>query len=273
MKMLRANLPTLLAGLALACGGSVFSRGNDDGGAAGAGASASTGGQGVGGPSGGSTSKAGAAVSGGSAPIAGSIGVAGSVAAGGAPTCADIACALPLCADGAKPVTLPGACCPSCPGPKQGCEDVKCEPVGECADGYVLSFPAGACCPGCLPKEPASVACIEIACPQTPCQPGYVRGDVLGACCHECLPDPLYCTSASDCVMADKPRSCCGCPEAITRRQFDGEPCWSEVGKPRMVPQSCYPQVTCDALCGACPEPEPVACRGQRCVAGQLGLK
>jgi hypothetical protein len=139
----------------------------------------------------------------------------------------------------------------------------------DCGEGYELSQPEGACCKGCVPK-PGGVACREIACPPDDvCPPGYVRGDLVGGCCYDCVPDPLFCNDANDCVTADRPRSCCGCPEAISRRMYDADECWSDVQAPRMIPQSCYPQVTCDAVCGMCPPPGPLLCANHRCALAQ----
>lgn len=212
----------------------------------------------------------GASSMGGSA-AAGSIGTAGTPSSAGGPSCANVDCPSVDCGDDQVPVRLPGACCTTCQDKPVGCEDVKCYPLEECRDGYVVAQPPGACCSGCMPKSPP-VPCIETGCPQE-CAPGYVRGDLLGGCCYECLPDPLYCRGNADCVMADKPRSCCGCPEAITRRQYDSELCWSELALPRPIPQSCYPQVTCDALCGACPQADIAACVDHRCTLHSLDLK
>jgi hypothetical protein len=270
MRMLRTPVLLLFSVLALACGGA-FSRGNEEGGGgASAGGTATSGGQLAGSSTGGSRTAAGA--SSGTGPGGGFVGEAGAMSVGASSSCDEIRCAVPLCPS-ERATTPPGACCPVCSAPKQGCEDVKCETPRDCEEGYELTFDAGACCPGCLPKVPNRVACNEIACPETPCQPGYVRGDVLGGCCYQCLPDPLYCTTDSDCVAADKPRSCCGCPEVITRRQFAAESCWWEVGEPRSLPTSCYPDVTCDAVCAPCVDPERVACQENRCVESHYGLK
>jgi hypothetical protein len=123
-----------------------------------------------------------------------------------------------------------------------------------------------------MPKQPGSVACLEIACPENnECPLGYVRGDKVGGCCYQCLPDPLFCNEEAECVMADRPRSCCGCPEVISRRAYDADACWSDVTAPRMIAQSCYPQVVCDALCAACPPPLHATCIDHRCTG--IGLK
>lgn len=210
---------------------------------------------------------------GGRSGTAGSSSVAGMTSAGAGPTCSLLPCMIPQCEDGQMPTTPAGECCPSCPPPASGCENVKCQPVKECGEGQVLQQPAGACCAACLPKEPGNVACLEIACPDDDqvCELGYVRGDKIGGCCYQCLPDPLFCNEEKQCLMADRPRSCCGCPEVISRRAYEADACWSDVTAPRMIPQSCYPQAICDALCGACPPPLHATCIDHRCTS--IGLK
>jgi hypothetical protein len=254
--------------LAAACGGSAFSGGGDGDGGSGSGGSAGSSSQ-AGKPStGGTSSSGGSATTGGRPGTGGSVSVAGSVGVAGGPNCAAVDCAYPVCSDGAEPVIKPGECCPTCPPPTSGCEDVTCLPVSECGEGYELGQPVGACCKGCVPKG-GQVACAEIACPpDKTCPAGYVRGDLVGGCCYDCVPDPLYCSDVSDCVTADRPRSCCGCPEAISRRMYDADECWSDVDMPRMIPQSCYPQVVCGAVCGACASPGPLLCAGHRCALG-----
>ena len=168
--------------------------------------------------------------------------------------------------DGAEPVVAPGECCPTCPPPLAGCEGVTCQPIEKCEAGYEFSRPEGACCAGCVP-EAGGVGCREVACnPDLTCPLGYVRGDLVGGCCYDCLPDPLFCNDFDDCVAADRPRSCCGCPEAISQRLYAADECWSDIQAPRMIPQSCYPEVTCDAVCGACPTPGTPTCNSHRCV-------
>lgn len=245
--------------LFVACGGTSFSGGDGDGGTGGS-------------SSGGSSSKAGASSKGGSSSSAGSknmggsVSTAGSVGTAGTTSCDLVLCAYPECTDGQEPITLPGECCPTCPPPTTGCDDVACEPVMDCPMGYELGTPPGACCQGCLPI-PGMVACREIACPpENHCPLGYVPGDQLGGCCYDCVPDPLFCNTADECVIADKPRSCCGCPEAISMRQYQADQCWSATSMPRMIPQECYPQQICDAVCGACPPPGSAECKNHRCV-------
>lgn len=164
--------------------------------------------------------------------------------------------------------TPPGACCPQCAD--SGCEALVCEGPTECYDGYVFSRPDGACCGACVPG-PDGPACLEQACAaELDCPLGFTRGDLAGGCCYECLPDPLYCEDAGDCVLADRPRSCCGCPEVISTRALDDDPCWSPVGMPRDIPDECYPAVICDAFCGACPNVGEVVCRNNRCQEDSL---
>jgi hypothetical protein len=134
-----------------------------------------------------------------------------------------------------------------------------------CGPGYMLGKPPGACCEGCVPV-PGGVACTEQACPTgNQCPTGYVRGDLVGGCCYDCLPDPLYCSSAADCVVADKPRTCCGCPEPISTRQYNEDPCWSAPDNPRPIPQECYPDAICGAVCGMCPPAGTASCFENRC--------
>lgn len=259
MNLQHAVLPLSLAALLVACGGTVS---KNEGGAS-AGTSSS----------GGNGSESGASTGGSASNVGGSFGTAGNLSVGGEPSCSTANCATVDCGEDEVPVLRPGACCTTCSPKPGGCEDVKCEPVEACAQGYELAQPPGACCVGCVPK-PGGVACHEIACPQTSCPLGYVRGDLLGGCCYDCVPDPLHCRNDEDCVMADRPRACCGCPEAITRRQYHDEPCWSELGNPRPLPQACYPQATCDALCAPCENLGNAAvCSEHRCAARGFGLK
>ncbi|HEY6728827.1 MAG TPA: hypothetical protein VI197_32675, partial [Polyangiaceae bacterium] len=92
-----------------------------------------------------------------------------------------------------------------------------------------------------------------------------VRGDLMGGCCYECLPDPLFCEQNADCVLADRPHECCGCPEVISRRALDDDACWYSLAEPRTIPPECYPEFTCDALCGACPDSGSAVCVDNRC--------
>ena len=236
MSLRIARISGVLAVFVAACGGTVFSRGEDgEGGASNNGASANLGGSSS---TSGKPSKAGASSRAGSSAVGGTNGAAGAISMGG--------------------------------GVNVGCQNVECQPVMGCPSGYVLSQPAGACCQGCVP-QPGGIVCPRVACPHSVCPLGYVGGSLVGGCCTECVPDALFCNDTSDCVVADKPRSCCGCPEIISRRQYDAEPCWSDVATPRMIPQSCYPQVTCDAICGPCPAQPRVSCENHRC--WDTGLK
>lgn len=262
MLLRHAHFPTLVATLAIACGGSVFKHDDDGSGAKGSGGSATAGKS-----SGGGSSKAG--TSSGGASSGGNASGGGGVGAG--PNCAAVDCTAADCTDDQLLVLEPGACCPTCQPKVDGCENVRCEPVKECGPGYALTQPAGACCAGCFPTG-AGAACLDIGCLEPKCPLGYVAGDTYGGCCYDCVPDPLFCEAVDDCVLADKPRSCCGCPESITRRQYQAEPCWSDSSSPRMIPQSCYPQVVCDAVCLPC-EVEAATCIDHRCTTRSLGLK
>ena len=260
MSLRKAVLLSSALIVAVACGGESFSGGS--------GGDAGSAGSHAGKPgTAGSSSKAGASSRGGSTGTGGTSGKAGTTGVGGL-NCELVDCAYPVCDDGQEPVTKPGECCPTCPAPITGCEGVTCLPVTACGADYELKRPEGACCEGCVPK-PGGVACLEIACPpDKTCPAGYVRGDLVGGCCYDCVPDPLYCEQTSDCVIADRPRPCCGCPEAISQRLYAADQCWSDVNDPRMVPMECYPQMTCDALCGACPEPGQLLCSDRRCTLG-----
>jgi hypothetical protein len=196
--------------------------------------------------------------------MGGAIGVAGGT------NCFNVDCAYPVCDDGQMPITPAGQCCPICPPTPPTCLGVSCEPVMACPMGYEQKRLPGACCEGCY-ATPGGVGCVDIACPPNNCPLGYVPGSVYGGCCYDCVPDPLFCDSITDCVIADRPRPCCGCPEAITTREYAQDACWSAVDMPRMIPQECYPQFTCDAVCGACPPPGKALCAEHRCI--QMGLK
>ncbi len=182
------------------------------------------------------------------------------------PTCSCelIDCAYPVCSDGATPVVQPGDCCPSCPVPVTACKGVECQPPSPCADGYVYERPAGACCSGCVPAS-GPIPCLKIFCAEPQCPTGYVPGDQAGACCYDCVPDPNYCVADRDCIIADRPRPCCGCPEAISNRLYEEDACWSTAASPRPIPKQCYPDFTCDALCGPCAEPGAAKCVEGRC--------
>ncbi|MDF3071088.1 MAG: hypothetical protein K0R38_6689 [Polyangiaceae bacterium] len=259
MNLQHAVLPLSIAALVVACGGTVSQ--NDRNGSAGTPTSAGNG------------SASGASTGGTAASAGGSVATAGSLSVGGAPTCTTVECEPPACRKDEISVLRPGDCCETCQPAAGGCEDVKCQPVEPCGEGYELAQPAGACCVGCIPK-PGFVACVNITCPPARCPLGYVRGDLLGGCCYDCVPDPLYCRDGNDCLVADRPRECCGCPEAITRRQYDAEACWSELRAPRPRPATCYPQVTCDAVCGPCePQSDYPDCEENRCVSHGFGLK
>ncbi|HEU5073574.1 MAG TPA: hypothetical protein VFU02_05365 [Polyangiaceae bacterium] len=282
--MRRRVIPMCMVALSVGCGGATElndnGAGNDGGG---------TGGSGTGGTSNGTTS-GGGTTSFTTATTATNATVTGTSTTG--VHCADVECGGLPCPDG-EWQTLPGECCPVCVCPAVSCEpvscpngrietppgyccpqcveelcsDVLCDGPSECGEGRTFTRPAGACCAGCMPDEPGSVACVEIACPPDDnCAKGYVPGDRMGGCCYECLPDPLYCEQNADCVIADRPRTCCGCPEVISKRALEDDACWSPVSDPRPIPEECYPDVICDAVCGACAEPGVAVCVDNRCI-------
>jgi len=178
-------------------------------------------------------------------------------------SCDQVECE-PLDCPSGNTMLAPGACCEQCE--EQACENVLCAGPTECGDGETWERPPGACCAACIPEEPGNVTCVDIACQSTGCANGYVRGDLVGGCCYACLPDPLFCEDASDCVRADRPRDCCGCPQVISTRALDDDACWYAVDDPRPIPDACYPEAYCDALCGACPDPGQVLCLQNRCI-------
>ncbi len=260
----------LLAVSVAACGGAAFSSRDDtsEGGSGNTSGNPSKGGTSstAGKPSkAGASTSGGASNTGGSKGVAGSTSVAGSSGVGGGPNCEAVDCAFPVCGDGQMPTTPAGECCPRCPPPQVGCDNVMCEPVLGCPSGYTQELPLGACCQGCMPP-PGQVPCPEIACPDTACPLGYIRGDRVGGCCTECVPDALFCNQHSECVVAGRPRSCCGCPEVISLREYDADVCWSSVDEPRMIPEDCHPDFVCGAICAACPPPLGAVCQDHHCV-------
>lgn len=298
--MLQRAVSVLILALTIGCGGATELGGSSDADASGGAGGTAAGG--AGGTSGGSGPTT-AGTTGGSGPT--TAGTTGGTSAGGNASanasatnttglnCGKIECGGLPCPDG-RWVTLPGDCCPVCVCDQVECEPLDCPsgetvtPLGsccaecaapllcegvmcdaptECPTGYSYERPDGACCAACLPDDPANVACPEIECPDDKtCAAGYTRGDLVGGCCHQCLPDPLYCDDNTDCVIADRPRPCCGCPEVMSTRALDDDPCWSNVDEPRSIPDECYPDQYCDALCGACPDRGQIECVQNRCV-------
>jgi hypothetical protein len=234
------------------CGGSTF-QGDDADGGAGSGGS----------PSGGSPSGGGSGVSGtGGGP--GSGGVSGS---GGSAPCLDIPCPDVDCVTGSHQEARPGECCPSCvpdKSPHPSCATVVCEPPpSSCRPDYVVGRAPGACCTSCVPIGTATPPpeCQLLDCATPPlCPAGYYNAPPSLDCCGRCMPDPLYCRENRDCVIADRPRSCCGCPELISVREYEEDACWSDVAAPRPIPSSCYPEAVCGAICGACALPFGAYC-------------
>jgi hypothetical protein len=85
-----------------------------------------------------------------------------------------------------------------------------------------------------------------------------------GHCCSECMPDPKTCNEDADCLLAHVEGECCDCPQAISQRQYDADPCWSAVAAPRQTPGNC-PSQLCDLLdCADC-SPRAAVCVGHRC--------
>lgn len=160
-------------------------------------------------------------------------------------------------------MTPPGHCCPQCVDLL--CTGVVCEEPEDCNGDRKYTRPDGACCAGCMSVEPA--ACNDIDCgPDVTCPQGYVRGDLMGGCCYECLPDPLYCQTPDDCVRAVRPGSCCGCPELVSVRALDDDPCLRPVEASHSVPDECYPEPYCDVICAECPAWGALGCVDNRCV-------
>lgn len=124
-----------------------------------------------------------------------------------------------------------------------------------CPDGELV-VPEGECCPEC--------SCAAVSCVTSDCAPDEVWVIHPGACCPSCEPI-LACESDDDCIVADRPRSCCGCPEVINRAALDDDPCWYDVDAPRELPNECYPEEYCDAVCGACAPIDGVLCVAGRC--------
>lgn len=255
-----------LVATAVGCGGATASHGDD--------ASGGTGGDASGGTSSNttSTSAGGTNNTTGSTPNCPSLPCGGLSCPDGQLTvppgacCPVCSCSLaecePLDCPSGRTLTPAGACCPQCA--EAQCEGVVCEGPTTCDSNSTFSRPAGACCAACL--QLPGVGCALVACPEDlECPSGYVAGDLVGGCCYECLPDPLYCFDSGDCVLANRPRTCCGCEEAISTRALEDDPCWVPAGEPWDIPAECYPEVTCDALCGECPDPGEVACVDYRC--------
>ncbi len=235
------------------CGGASFAGSGEDGGAAGAGAG-----------KGGNNSSGGGRI-GGSSSTGGQ-----SAGAGGADGCpADVACAAIGCGPGFHSVLRPGECCPSCdPDPMPpSCKGVECSPP-QCRPGYAPGPIPGACCHGCVengdPIEP--INCTAVDCTDaTKCPLGYHPEVSQGSCCAICVPDPGYCQVDSDCLIADRPRACCGCPEAISERHYQNDVCWSDAAAPRPLPEHCTPQVFCAAICAPCAAPGEARCVERHC--------
>ena len=179
-------------------------------------------------------------------------------------SCEDVNCAAVDCGPGTKPSRPDGACCETCVPVDESCNAVTCEPREECETGRSWRYEPGACCAACLPLEPPG--CPEIACnPNLECPTGYAAGDGTNGCCSECVPDPLYCVDDGDCLIATKPSGCCYCPEVISRRKYEEESCW--ILPDGTISPECMGGVTCDVVCGGCPDIGDARCENERCVA------
>jgi hypothetical protein len=262
---LRFTLAALLAAPTLVltgCGASVESaqNGNASGGAA----------SGVGG--GGATGGSGHALGGNvgvGGQAAGGNAAGGSFAGTGGMNCALVDCAFPICPPNSTWATLAGNCCPTCVPIDPSCSSVVCSPVTSCNPGFVRQRPLGACCDSCVPvNPPAPPDCIMYSCaPPTNCPLGYRHSQPVYNCCNDCEPDPNYCELDSDCLIAQKPSGCCGCPSSISTRLYAQDNCYSATNAPRSVPSQCLPQVICDMMCGACPPTGVPACLNHQCTA------
>jgi hypothetical protein len=275
------------------CGGSSVRKGGpDDGGEAGTDGSGATGGNAARGGNG-------TGASGGNGAT-GATGTGGGTSAGGSAgnstggrDCVPLPCPYPACPDGiivqddpcgcprcdCSSVTCPtldcppqrvtrefGACCASC-AKAPSCDGVACEdrPSGGCGEAASWQQKPGACCSQCLGHEP--VGCPEIACSPQTCAPGYVQGDLVGGCCFQCSPDPWFCRGDSDCMIAERPATCCECAGAISIRMYEEDRCWFDPRAPRELPPECNPGTMCGRVCEPCSIPEKARCIDNRCVA------
>ncbi len=78
------------------------------------------------------------------------------------------------------------------------------------------------------------------------------------------------CAAPADCILGERPRTCCGgCAQAMARSFVEEQPCYIPQGAKVLTPDSCQEpncdQVDCPAI--ACAEPVAVDCVGGQCVA------
>jgi hypothetical protein len=157
-----------------------------------------------------------------------------------------------------------GACCDSC-ARAPSCDDVACggRPSSGCSESASWHHRPGACCGQCEWQG----GCPEIACSPHVCPRGYVQGDLVNGCCSQCLPDPWFCEIDSDCMIAERPATCCECSGAISIRMYEEDRCWFDPRAPRALPPECDPGTMCGRACEPCPIPDKARCLDNRCVA------
>jgi hypothetical protein len=178
-------------------------------------------------------------------------------------SCADTACPANICANGYELASMDGSCCGTCvPVKPYGCDEVSCEPIGDCPVGTTMERPPGSCCPACVPNAPPTCEDSECA---SDCPLGYTPGNGTNGCCYDCVPDPSFCETYADCYVATDASSCCGCAEAISERMFVDDPCYVSPDVPRSPPAQCQPGV-CNVSCPICSAPVSVSCVNYQCI-------
>ncbi|XP_052762504.1 uncharacterized protein DDB_G0274171-like isoform X1 [Mya arenaria] len=122
--------------------------------------------------------------------------------------CARVKCSWPQCPGGARPQTVPGQCCPSCPLPVgPDCSRTFCTlDIKICADGRQAPVPPGECCPRCI--DPPITGTKPGQCPQR-----------RGSACRSVHPE---CNGDYSCPGSQK---CCstGCGRRCTTPLFVGQ--------------------------------------------------
>jgi hypothetical protein len=185
-------------------------------------------------------------------------------------TCDGVGCPAVDCPADMVMVREPGACCDTCVPAASSCESVVCQDPGPCDANFSLKRLPGACCASCVPNDDQPVGCLEIACPETlECPLGYTAGGGdNGGCCYECVPDRLFCMSHDDCLLASKrhPSSCCACPQVISQRLYDEDPCWFGAFDGRPEPAECAPECDSNLAC-PCAHPGERYCEDHQCVS------
>jgi hypothetical protein len=251
------------------CGGSVGGEqnGSATGAGPGVGGGAPTGGNGntLGGSAAGGNVSAGGQATGGY--VAGGYAGVGGFAGSGGMNCETVDCAYFDCPPDSVSATLAGSCCPTCIPLAPSCSNVNCAAATNCPTGFVRQRLPGACCDGCVPVNPPEPPnCMMVNCaPPRDCPLGYRHSQPVYNCCNDCEPDPNYCQVDSDCIVAQKPSGCCGCPSAISTRLYQQDSCYSAVDTPRPIPSECIPDVMCAMICGACPSSGIATCIDHQC--------